>query len=234
MTSIAFEEASKCINIACDAGRPCRPLILVDQNTQRPMITQEDIYRVKNGEIAVTDLIKQGKMELIDVNEEQNTHIAITERDLIYGSRNGIQYTHMEIDPMTLFGLVAQLVPFPHHNQSPRNVFQCAMGKQALGLPSLNINNRFDTILFQLCYPQRPLVSSKVLRYSTHYMDMPAGQNSIVAVTSFSGYDIEDAIIMNRASCDRGYGRVTVLKQTQCELDREMGDGLAGKPLGMS
>lgn len=80
------------------------------------MITQEDIYRVKNGEIAVTDLIKQGKMELIDVNEEQNTHIAISERDLIYGSRNGIKYTHMEIDPMTLFGLVAQLVPFPHHN----------------------------------------------------------------------------------------------------------------------
>lgn len=116
MTSVAFEEASKCINIACDAGRPCRPLILVDQKTQRPMITQEDIYRVKNGEIAVTDLIKQGKMELIDVNEEQNTHIAISERDLIYGSRNGIKYTHMEIDPMTLFGLVAQLVPFPHHN----------------------------------------------------------------------------------------------------------------------
>lgn len=116
MTSVAFEEASKCINISCDSGRPCRPLIIVDQKTQRPMITQQDIDRVKSGEIAVTDLIKQGKMELIDVNEEQNTHIAISERDLIYGQQSGITYTHMEIDPMTLFGLVAQLVPFPHHN----------------------------------------------------------------------------------------------------------------------
>ena len=107
------------------------------------------------------------------------------------------------------------------------------MGKQALGLPALNVNNRFDTILYQLLYPQRPLISSKVTRYSTHYMDIPAGQNSIVAVTSFSGYDIEDALIMNRASCDRGYGRVSVLKLVEAEIDTELKDQLAGLPVGM-
>ena len=83
-------------------------------------------------------------------------------------------------------------------------------------------------------YPQRPLVSSKITRYATHYMDIPAGQNAILAVTSFSGYDIEDAIIMNRASCDRGYGRVTVLKEVEGELDQEMHDVLAGLPVGMA
>jgi len=64
-------------------------------------------------------------------------------------------------------------------------------------------------------------------------MDIPAGQNAIVAVTSFSGYDIEDALIMNRASCDRGYGRVSVLKAVECSLERDSGDTLAGKPIGM-
>lgn len=160
------------------------------------------------------------------MNEETNLSIAFTQEDLQYR-----RYTHLELDGCAMYGVVASLVPFPHHNQSPRNAFQCAMGKQALGIPCLNILNRFDTIMFQLTYPQRPLVSSKVIRYATHYMDMPAGQNAVVAVTSFSGYDIEDAIIMNRASCDRGYGRVAVLKCLECEL--EPTDTLTGKPLGM-
>ncbi|CAL6019037.1 DNA-directed_RNA polymerase subunit beta [Hexamita inflata] len=228
MTSIYLEQSSKTINIACDAGRPCRPLILIGKNN-KSLVEADDIKKVISKEIAVTDLIKQGKMELIDVNEESNLHIALSALDLDYA-----KYTHMELSPMSMYGVVASLVPFPHHNQSPRNSFQCAMGKQALGLPNLNVNNRFDTIVFQLLYPQRPLVSSKITRYSTHYMNIPAGQNSIVAVTSFSGYDIEDAIIMNRASCDRGYGRVSVLKCIDAEIDQEMQDSLAGKPLGMS
>ncbi|KAH0570766.1 DNA-directed RNA polymerase subunit beta [Spironucleus salmonicida] len=226
MTSVAYDSLSQCVNVCCDSGRACRPLIVVDQKTNQVKITQNDIDQVVNGELSVKDLIKTGKIELIDVSEAANCDIGFYISDLKFK-----KCTHIEIDCLAVYGVVASLVPFPHHNQSPRNVFQCAMGKQAIGMPCLNIRNRFDTLLFELSYPQKPLVSSKFTRYSTHYMEMPAGQNAIVAVTSFSGYDIEDALIMSRSSVDRGFGRCMVYKCN--ETDMEGNEQLVGLPENM-
>ena len=124
-----------------------------------------------------------------------------------------------QIDPLTLLGVVASLIPYPHHNQSPRNTYQCAMGKQAMGCTAMNQFMRTDTLLFGLVYTQRPLTKTKTLDL-IHYNDMPAGHNASVAVMSFSGYDIEDAIVINKAALDRGFGRCFLFKSTKIELEK--------------
>lgn len=92
--------------------------------------------------------------------------------------------THVEIEPLTLLGVVAGLVPYPHHNQSPRNTYQCAMGKQAMGNIGFNQLNRMDTLLYLLVYPQRPLLTTKTIELCG-FDQLGAGQNSTVAVMSY-------------------------------------------------
>mmetsp|Transcript_11995 Transcript_11995/g.20252 ORF Transcript_11995/g.20252 Transcript_11995/m.20252 type:complete len:162 (+) Transcript_11995:365-850(+) len=127
--------------------------------------------------------------------------------------------THMEIEPFTILGIVSGLIPYPHHNQSPRNTYQCAMGKQAIGTIGYNQLNRVDTLLLLMNYPQRPLVKSRTLEM-INFEKLPAGQNASVAIMSYTGYDIEDAIILNRASLDRGFGRASVLRRNVTTLQR--------------
>ncbi|KAG5645621.1 DNA-directed RNA polymerase III subunit [Asterophora parasitica] len=151
-------------------------------------------------------LTPKGLVEYLDVNEENDTYIALYESDIVPTT------THLEIEPFTLLGAVAGLIPYPHHNQSPRNTYQCAMGKQAIGAIAYNQLNRIDTLLYLLVYPQQPMVKTKTIEL-IGYDRLPAGQNATVAVMSFSGYDIEDALILNKASLDRGYGRCQVLRK---------------------
>jgi DNA-directed RNA polymerase III subunit RPC2 len=134
---------------------------------------------------------------------------------------------------MTILGVVTGLIPYPHHNQSPRNTYQCAMGKQAMGTIARNQFERIDTVLFLLVQPMKPLVRTRVLDM-IHFDQLPAGQNAIIAVMSYSGYDIEDAIVVNRASMDRGYGRCFVLRRHAVALRKYANmtqDRLAGPPI---
>lgn len=126
--------------------------------------------------------------------------------------------THVEIALYSLLGLVAGVIPYPHHNQSPRNTYQCAMGKQAIGVIGLNQLWRTDTVLYLIVYPQRPLVKTKTIELM-NYERLPAGNNAMVAVMSYSGYDIEDAIIINQASLDRGFGRIIYRRRYTTELE---------------
>ena len=134
-------------------------------------------------------------------------------------------HTHLEIDPLTILGCVAGLIPFPHHNQSPRNTYQCAMGKQAVGAIALNQMQRVDTVLALLLYPQTPLVKTKTIEM-INFQKLPAGQNAMVAIMSFTGYDIEDAVILNKASLDRGYQRSLQYRRTAVDF-KKYGDGTA-------
>ena len=195
--------AGRCY-IASDGGRVCRPLIIVRDG--KPAVTDAHLAALRSGSLAFVDFIARGLVEYLDVNEENDSFIALT---LAHVTRDT---THLEIEPFTILGVVAGLIPYPHHNQSPRNTYQCAMGKQAMGAIAFNQNLRMDTLLYLLVYPQKPLVTTKTIQL-IGYDRLGAGQNATVAVMSYSGYDIEDALVVNAASLDRGFGRCVVLRK---------------------
>lgn len=209
--SIFINHHQRTIYIACDGGRICRPLIIVEKQQSR--VTDRHMRLLKEGKVTFDHFLRSGLVEYLDVNEENDSFIACYEREINETT------THLEIEPFTILGAVAGLIPYPHHNQSPRNTYQCAMGKQAIGAIAYNQLNRIDTLLYLMTYPQQPMVKTKTIEL-VGYDRLPAGQNATVAVMSFSGYDIEDALILNRASVDRGFGRCHVLKKTSVPIRR--------------
>jgi DNA-directed RNA polymerase III subunit RPC2 len=208
---IYINEHFAAIHIATDEGRICRPYIIVKNGKSR--LKPEHLKLLQLGKATFDDFLKCGVVEYLDVNEENDALIAISEEDINRST------THQEIEPFTILGAVAGLIPFPHHNQSPRNTYQCAMGKQAIGAIAYNQFNRIDTLLYTLVYPQRPMVITKTIQL-IHYDKLPAGQNATVVVMSYSGYDIEDALVLNKASCDRGFGRCQVFRKYTAELQQ--------------
>ncbi|XP_019643949.1 PREDICTED: DNA-directed RNA polymerase III subunit RPC2-like [Branchiostoma belcheri] len=209
--SICPNHEHRCVNIASDAGRVCRPYIIVTNG--RPMVTNRHIEELTKGYRAFEDFLREGLVEYLDVNEENDCNITLYEADITRDT------THLEIEPFTILGVCAGLIPYPHHNQSPRNTYQCAMGKQAMGAIGYNQHNRIDTLLYLLVFPQRPMVKTKTIEL-IDYEKLPAGQNATVAVMSYSGYDIEDALILNKSSVDRGFGRCLVYRKQNCTLKR--------------
>ena len=213
--SIYTHEALNAIFIASDGGRLCRPLIVVENGESR-LDPKVHLAQLERGEMKFQDFLIQGIIEWVDVNEENDSLIAFREPDIT------VDHTHLEIEPLTLLGAVAGLIPYPHHNQSPRNTYQCAMGKQAMGAIAYNQFVRTDTLLLTLVYPQKPMVKSRTIDL-IGWENLPAGHNASVAVMSYSGYDIEDAIVMNRASLDRGFGRCGYFKRTVTQLESRAG-----------
>ncbi|KAK1372478.1 hypothetical protein POM88_028671 [Heracleum sosnowskyi] len=198
-----------------DGGRVCRPLVIADRGVSR--IKERHMKELKYGIRNFQSFIQEGLIEYLDVNEENNTLIALYEGEATTDT------THIEIEPLTILGVCAGLIPFPHHNQSPRNTYQCAMGKQAMGNIAYNQLCRMDSLMYLLVYPQRPLLTTRTIEL-TGYDKLGAGQNATVAVMSYSGYDIEDAIIMNKSSLDRGFGRCIVKKRRgKCRKDADFG-----------
>ncbi|XP_074347790.1 DNA-directed RNA polymerase III subunit 2-like [Apium graveolens] len=202
--SIFINEKQHCVYIASDGGRVCRPLVIADRGVSR--IKDRHMKELKDGMRNFESFVREGLIEYLDVNEENNALIAL------YEGEATTETTHVEIEPFTILGVCAGLIPFPHHNQSPRNTYQCAMGKQAMGNIAYNQLCRMDTLLYLLVYPQRPLLTTRTIEL-VGYDKLGAGQNATVAVMSYSGYDIEDAIVMNKSSLDRGFGRCIVMKK---------------------
>ena len=214
--SIYIDTHVRAVKIATDEGRICRPLIIVEKG--RSKVTVRSLQALRKGKVGFDDFLTRGLVEYLDVNEENDALIAMYENDIVQ------QTTHLEIEPFTILGAVAGLIPYPHHNQSPRNTYQCAMGKQAIGTIAHNQFTRIDSVLYLLVYPQTPLVKTRAIEL-IKYDKLPAGQNAIVAVMSYSGYDIEDALVLNKASCDRGFGRCQTFKR-HCTVLRTFPNGL--------
>jgi DNA-directed RNA polymerase II subunit RPB2 len=143
-------------------------------------------------------------MEYIDAGETEQAMISMDPNELIKMPKDEADsYSHAEIHPCVILGSIASTIPFPDHNQSPRNAYQCAMGKQAMGVFAQNYQERFDALAHMLMYPNLPLVSPTMGKHYGAY-SMPSGRNIIVAIMAYGGYNQEDSIMINKGSLDRG------------------------------
>jgi DNA-directed RNA polymerase subunit B len=184
------------VTISTEPGRVLRPLIIVDKGSSR--LKNEHLIQLEQDEIGWDNLIHQGVIEYLDAAEEEDALVALYEDEVTS------EHTHLEIDTISLLGAVTSLVPYGNHDQSSRLNRGSKTQKQALGLYAVNYLCRLDTDVSILQYPQKPLVRSFVYDTLNIY---PAGQNLTVAVMPYEGYNMEDALILNKGSVERGVGR---------------------------
>jgi len=227
-TSVVFDIKNKEIRICNDAGRLTRPVLRVKDN--KVFITDKIIKELNAENLTWDDLLTDTKideaiLEYIDPEEQNFSMIAMKPADLVKkeGTNFIYKFTHCEIHPSTIFGILASCIPFPEHNQSPRNTYQCAMGKQAMGMYVTNYQNRMDKTAYVLTYPSRPLVDTRVMGM-IKLDQIPSGSAVIVAIMTYSGYNQEDSILVNKGSIDRGLFNATIYHTEKDEDKKINGD----------
>jgi len=220
VVNVRYDDSLNDVIINSDPGRIRRPLLVVGRNN-RLSIKERDIDSIQQGKSEWEDLLKKGLVEYIDAEEEENCLIALNQDDLVRNKKTH-KYSHMEVDPLTILGVATSNVPFPEHNSSPRCTMGAGMSKQSLGLGQANYRIRPDTRGHLLHYAQRPMLQTEAMKYNT-LRTRPAGQNMVVAVMSYHGYNMEDALIFNQGSIDRGIGRSTFVRTYMSEERRYPG-----------
>jgi len=219
-SSINWSMEEYSIYIFTDRGRCIRPLMKTHS-----INNSDKINDILNSEGKWAKLFINGLsnyIEYIDACETENCLIMMDYKDL--NKDNISKYTHFEIQPSLVIGSLASCIPFLNHNQSPRNTYQSAMGKQAIGIHCTNISQRYDTFSHILYYPQRPLVSTKMMKYF-NFNSMPNGTNAIVAIATYTGYNQEDSVIINQGAIDRGLFNSTFYRTYKSEEDKNQISG---------
>lgn len=168
------------------------------------------------------EVVKEGmpEAEKLDFSKEENRALRLAPLKPPV-NRKVNAFTHCEIHPAMILGICASIIPFPDHNQSPRNTYQSAMGKQAMGVALTNYALRMETMMNVLYYPQKPLATTRSMEY-LRFRELPAGQNAIVAIACYSGYNQEDSVIMNQSSIDRGLFR-SLFYRAYTEQEKRIG-----------
>jgi DNA-directed RNA polymerase subunit B len=212
--AVEKKNATKRLYISCNSGRVLRPLAIIKDG--KPLMNNEDIEKIKRRLLSWHDLLYKGMIEMVDANEEENCYLAIDFKNL------QPEHTHMEIFPSAILGVGASIIPYPEHNQSPRNTYESAMAKQSLGFSTPLMNASTYVRQHFMLYPQIPIVSTKAINL-LGLDDRPTGQNCVVAVLPYEGYNIEDAVVFNKSSVDRGLGRTFFYRVYEAEAKQYPG-----------
>ena len=220
-TGIIWKPALRELWITTEAGRMLRPLYNAEtlreigSDSSGKLLKQLLTHKVWETLLLWESPNGNSLIEYVDPGETEGIYIAMNPEKVMQDG----SYTHAEIHPSTILGTLASNIPFPDHNQSPRNSYQAAMGKQAMGMYALNFQERFDALAHLLCYPQIPFVSPFMSKFYGA-QTMPSGQNIIVAIMTYTGYNQEDSIMINRGSLERGLFR-SVFYRTYKDEERK-------------
>ncbi len=212
--NVLWNEKANQVIVESNRGRLRRPLIVVQNGI--PLLTEKHIKQLQKKEISWNDLVAQGIIEYVDAAEEENALIAFFENEVTP------EHTHLEISALAMLGLSTSLIPFGHNIQSARLIIGARNLKQSVGFYAANFPLRMDMDVNLLCTPQIPIVQT-VMHELSDYDKHPSGQNIVVAVMSYKGYNIEDAIILNKGSIDRGFARSVYFRPAIAEELRYSG-----------
>jgi DNA-directed RNA polymerase subunit B' len=203
MINVGYKEDTDEVYINTTAGRIQRPLIVVENG--KSLLTQEHLKQIREEKLKFNDLVTQGIIEYIDTDEEDNILVATNENKLTKKT------THLEVDLTSLFGVVVSAIPYVQHDNTGKSLLGAKVFKQAIGYGASNVNLKTETEFYQLYYPQKNIVKTKFM--DVLKMDeRPLVQNFVVVVLPYYGYNIEDSVVLNKASVERGLGRVSCYK----------------------
>ena len=212
--NVLYNDEQNEVYVFSAGGRLRKPLILVKDG--KSLMTEQHEKQLEKKEISWTDLVKQGVIEYLDASEEESAYVAFTEEEVT------ADHTHLEISPLVMFGLCTSLFPFANFTQGTRVSIGSKNQKQALGFYAANYQLRIDMDI-SLLHTPKVLIVKSVMHDVAEYEKHPSGQNVIVAIMGYDGYNMDDALVINKASVDRGLARSTYYRPVVSEELRYSG-----------